>query len=327
MIDPDWSPREILAATVALSHLRFYQQHYTVVAFHGLGGGKRITLGKKPFKCRFCDKESPAVSFKKRAHAVSELLGNKIMTSLYECDSCNGRFQAFEDDLAKMTLAARSMSGVRGKKGSPTLVGTGRGPVRMKAECDGLHLSHDAGAPGFIEDPINKTLALTYDIQPHRPLGAYKALCKSAFTLLPDDEVTHFRELKSWLLQSDLTTCQVYSSGSHFCYSTVLPTFKPFKQPIVCLLKRKRQIDAPYMLFFIATGNFTYQISLPCPEMDDHLRGKAITVLPYPHYYQLQPWLVPKPIVERLLELSSAERTKQKTDTITWTFGSKVQVL
>ena len=35
---------------------------------------------------------------------------------------------------------------------------------------------------------MNKLLTFTYVEQPYRPLAAYKALCKSAFALLPEDE-------------------------------------------------------------------------------------------------------------------------------------------
>jgi hypothetical protein len=144
--------------------------------------------------------------------------------------------------------------------------------------------------------------------------------------LLPEDELTNFKDLQQWLLQPDLTTGQVYKSGSHICYSTFVPAFQPFKQPIVCLLKRNDLIDAPYMSFFIATGNVSYQIFLPCPAKDEHLRGKTITTDAFPHFFQLQPWLILAPTQTRQIDLSSPDRTQERTGTMSWRYENKTKV-
>jgi hypothetical protein len=286
-------------------------------------------LGRKPFECRFCGGKPPEKTFRKRAHAVSELLGNKIMVSLYECDDCNKRFSRFEDDLAKMTLPARSVGWVIGASGVPTLVSTSGGAereARMKFKGGTLEISHDAGHSAVVEDELAKTLTFTYVEQPYRPLGAYKALCKSAFTLLPHDELVNFEELKQWLLRDDLISDRIYSDGSHICYKTFVPAFRPFRQPIVALLKRNDRIDAGYVSFFIAFGNVSYQIFLPCPAKDDYLRGKTISTPAFPHFYELQPWLIPAPTKRWLIDLSSAERTHKRTGTMSWRYENKIKV-
>src|ERR1700736_389326 len=94
----------IPVVTEALNALQFYEHNYTTLMFRQLTGSRPIILGAKPFRCRFCSGQPPERTFRKRAHAVSELLGNKVLRSLYECDACNERFSTFEDDLAKMTL-------------------------------------------------------------------------------------------------------------------------------------------------------------------------------------------------------------------------------
>jgi hypothetical protein len=113
----------IVVESEALKALKFYADNYTTLMFAGLGlGNKNVVLGSKPFECRFCGGKPPERTFKKRAHAVSALLGNKILKSLYECDACNERFSGFEDDLAKMTIPTRSIGGVIGKNGVPKLL-------------------------------------------------------------------------------------------------------------------------------------------------------------------------------------------------------------
>src|SRR6202040_296678 len=130
---------------VALKALQFYASNYTNLMFRGLGGNKQIILGGKPFKCRYCRGEPPERTFKNTAHAVSELLGNKVMKSLDECDWCNERFSGFEDDLAKMTLPSRSIGGVVGKNGVPKLVAANGGSARMQFKAGELDFSHNAG--------------------------------------------------------------------------------------------------------------------------------------------------------------------------------------
>jgi hypothetical protein len=259
------SPSGIAVEPEALKALQFYDRNYSVLFSAALGAGnKRIVLGTKPFQCRFCGGKEPEKTFRKRAHAVSELLGNKIMVSLYECDDCNKHFAGFEDDLAKMTLPFRSIGGVNGKRGVPTLLsasGANEPEATIKLEGGTLEISHDAGHSAVVEDELAKTLTFKYVGQPYRPLGAYKALCKSAFTLLPRHELANFEDLRHWLLEKDLSG--IYCDGSHICYRTFVPAFQPFPQPIVVLLKRNDPTDAAYMSFFIASGNLTYQIFLP----------------------------------------------------------------
>ena len=330
-VEPTVPSQGILVETEALKALLFYLHNYTQLTFAGLGSGNQtVILGSKPFACRFCGGKPPESTFKKRPHAVSELLGNKVMKSLYECDTCNERFGRFEDDLGKMSLPARSIGGGDiGKDGVPTLViasrERGRRPT-MKFKLDGLHVSHDARDIGFVEDEAAKTLTVTYVVQPYRPLGVYKALCKSAFTLMHADELTHFEELRQWLLQDDLTTDQVYARGSYVCHTIFVQGFKPFKQPIVCLMKRSRQTDAPYMSFFIATGNVSYQLFLPCPSQDAHLAGKTIMVPAFPHFFQLQPRLIPCTTLTGHIDLGAPERTEKRNGSMTWHYENKTKV-
>jgi hypothetical protein len=326
---PDFPTEGIDVEANALAALEFYATNYTQLMFMGLGaGGERIVLGSKPFVCRFCDGKPPERTFRKRAHAVSEMLGNKIMVSLYECDQCNERFSKFEDDLAKMTLPMRALGGVIGKNGVPTLtseVGAAKRKARLEIKDGTLHFSHDAGDASFVEDAEAKTLTYSYNQQPYRPLGAYKALCKSAFTLLPPAELGNFSELKNWLLERNLTTNQVYGKGLHLFYTSFVPAFRPFPQPIVALLKRNSPVEAPYMSFFIAFGNVSYQMFLPCPRMDEHLRGKTIRPVRYPHLFDLQPWRTPMPPQNGHEELSAPERTEKRISSMTWRYEQKIK--
>jgi hypothetical protein len=314
----------------ALKGLEFYTENYEQMIFAGLGiANRQIVLGIHPPKCRFCRGEPPARTFKKRAHAISELLGNKAIKSRYECDQCNERFSAFEDDLAKMTLPFRNVGGVAGKNGVPTLLsasGEARGKSRVEFRDGTLHMSHPSGDESFVVDEVAKTINLSYVVQPHRPLGAYKALCKTAFTLLPEAELVHFEELRQWLLQSDVTTNQVYARGCHICYRSFVPAFRAFAQPIVILFRRHTRVEAPYASMFVAFGTLSLQIFLPCPAKDDRLQGKNIFVFSYPNIYQLQPWRATGPVTLNQIDLSAPERTKRETGSFSWSYERREKV-
>jgi hypothetical protein len=66
--------------------ITFYETHYGLLGSWLLRPGDKIMLGdKKKRVCRFCGKSPPDVTFKKVAHAIPELLGNKSIESAYEC--------------------------------------------------------------------------------------------------------------------------------------------------------------------------------------------------------------------------------------------------
>jgi hypothetical protein len=47
----------------------------------------------------FCGESSPEDTFKLEAHALPEALGNKSLTTTYECDACNQGFgRGIEND-------------------------------------------------------------------------------------------------------------------------------------------------------------------------------------------------------------------------------------
>ena len=56
---------------------------------------------KRERTCRFCGLSFPETTFKKEAHLIPEMLGNKTLLSDFECDKCNHYFGVtFENHLA-----------------------------------------------------------------------------------------------------------------------------------------------------------------------------------------------------------------------------------
>jgi hypothetical protein len=60
-IETQPNPSPVVVEANALNALRFYEENYSKLIFTGLGSNnKKIVLGSKPFKCRFCGGTPPA---------------------------------------------------------------------------------------------------------------------------------------------------------------------------------------------------------------------------------------------------------------------------
>jgi HNH endonuclease len=122
MIDLELAGIAPHAAALVGQQIGFFEAHYEVVANEMMAPrGKSVFLGMKGQACRFCGRNRPTVKFKKKAHAIPEFAGNGTLLTHYECDDCNDRFSAFEDDFGKMTLLERIAGQVGGKGGIPSV--------------------------------------------------------------------------------------------------------------------------------------------------------------------------------------------------------------
>ncbi len=302
---------QILIESGAFKMLTFYSESYDTLLFRDFDpGAKKEVLGKKGSACRFCLRSKPEVKFSADAHVIPAFVGNKVLFTRYECNECNARFSEFEDDLAKMTMGDRALAQVPKRKGFASLKPQGKKSSFERGQ-KGVIIKQYLDEGIFTLDSENSQLVTTYETQPFRSLGAYKALAKAAFTLLPDGELANFQELRLWLNEKDVVTRKVYANKGHWCFHTFVPGPSPFPNPIVALMRRKQNIEAPYLLFFLAFGNWTYQIFVPCPEMDRVMEGKALQIVRYPHLYMLQPWLAKGRVQQAEIYMDAAERKSE----------------
>jgi HNH endonuclease len=115
------SPREVDEVARA-----YYAERYEVLCDYGFVTKPPIRLNdhnpkdQTARKCRFCGRGKDQAKFSKIAHAVSELLGNKTIRSMNECDDCNEHFATeFEVHLGNWSQFPRSVAQVKGKGGAP----------------------------------------------------------------------------------------------------------------------------------------------------------------------------------------------------------------
>ena len=98
----------------------FYKTNYTELINLDFGMNHIVRSETREQICRFCGKTKPYVSFRKNAHAISELLGNKNIILRDECDKCNQFFgDKYELDLSNFLDPMRTFIGLKGKDGIP----------------------------------------------------------------------------------------------------------------------------------------------------------------------------------------------------------------
>ena len=91
--------------------------------YHSIGydGSNKVYIGEPNRDirvCRFCGKSKPKVKFCKKAHALSESLGNKFIINNEECDTCNELFSSIEQDFYNRHAFHLTCFDVKGKNGS-----------------------------------------------------------------------------------------------------------------------------------------------------------------------------------------------------------------
>src|ERR1700693_159153 len=133
------------ATQEAKDALRFYERNYLPIGQWLLVPGSRVILRSSQSRvCRFCSSSAPNVTFKNEAHAIPECLGNRSLTTEYECDDCNQFFGVgIENDFGNWSKAQRALSGVRGKKGVPTLKEESSGQWRFEHRSAGIAVIQD----------------------------------------------------------------------------------------------------------------------------------------------------------------------------------------
>lgn len=167
--------------------LKFYENHYDIVGKWFLRSGqKKVVLGdKENRRCRFCGKTSPEVSFRKVAHAIPELIGNKSIVSNYECDTCNEEFgRGIENDLGNWSKPTRTLVRIQGKNGVPTIKKGGDKSWRIEFDQSILNVTAYEDDPIFDIDEEKNTINFKLRRDAYTPVGVLKAFMKIGVTFI-----------------------------------------------------------------------------------------------------------------------------------------------
>jgi hypothetical protein len=263
---------------------REYDKNYIIV-FSNIAEytQDKLTITDPIKRCRFCDKSEPAVSFRKVAHAIPELIGNKKIFSNNECDTCNEKIsQNLEDSLGKYLGLWRTMMQIRGKKGVVSYKAPD-GISRIDLNSTGIEVK------SFEEDPIiktnseDKTVTIKGFRQPYIPIAVFKSFVKMTLSVMPYNLLDYFHDTKKWLLE-DSHVVSRYDIQPIFTIASSVSGIKPFGDLSIIVFCRKNEtLKVPFMQMVLFFGNLGYQIIVPCKSKDYHLSGQVMDITPFPH--------------------------------------------
>lgn len=288
------------------------EENYTRCCEYFLNDDKPRYLGsKEDRKCRFCGRtKEEGATFRKKAHALSNLIGNRLLFSYYECDDCNQKFSYYENDFAEYFKPYHALLGVKGKNGIPT--------YRQ-------YLSHIGAVDNHIDISIfeeDPTIKYSIDERNNNftiscrrsyiPLNVYKALTKMALTILPEKDITHFNRTLDFLYNLSAKAnhplpilIQQYGGGNNVF---------DFVSAFVLKRKENAEDNVPAYMFVLAYNNFCFQVPLIYCDLDNHLVGKRIIMPKVPTPPLMMGFNI---IKSEELDLSSADKMKNEEVSIT----------
>lgn len=160
-------------------------------------GAHRLRIGehvREKRVCRFCNKGMPEVFFKKKAHAISESLGNKLLVLNEECDTCNEKFAVYiEEDIVQYLSVFRSVYGIKAKGGLKALKGKN------------FTLTNVPEIVLTMKEAVrSKKLILPYKIKldfdrKTTLQNIYKCFCKYFISLIKTEDLPAFTETIKWI--------------------------------------------------------------------------------------------------------------------------------
>lgn len=241
--------------------------------------------------CRFCGKTSPNVKFSKKAHAISELIGNKELILKNECDSCNKRIgDLFEDQFAKYIGIGRTLAQISGKKGLPS-VKAKDGSWRIDFTNKGLVIQMKSSKEDLKQplpknnsiETINHEMIFHGIRDSYIPLSVYKSLVVMALSVMPTQYLQYFNEAFSWIKQDiDPNHKSEYDfSGYAHMLFRFIPGMYPLGYGAEVLVRKNESDKYPFCFFYLEIANFSFQIAVPCIQKDSKLlQRKKITLVP-----------------------------------------------
>jgi len=289
---------------------------------------KQYSLGNKTQRlCRYCGRDKSQVTFKKNAHAIPKVIGNRFVKCFYECDSCNAIFGKYETDLS-------SFIGLRGYYETPDKYGKKRVRIYKSKSGEGsLYFSKrgmELNDPKeeifeiFDNDKILKSKAYK---NPYIPLNVYKALLKMSVSVFKDESMKDLINTIKFLITDEFDNNILIKKFAKL--SCFFLTDFYIDNPIIFVFKKlsaikeyekKENILIPDKTIIIFFRDFSYQIFIPLDKSDDFISKETnnpvmLPLFPpmfanskyteyklYPNYYH------------ELKDLSSSEKIKDEKD-------------
>lgn len=279
---------------------QFYS-NYENIASYGTNLEHKLFLGDKSNQvCRFCGRKKGDVTFRKDAHALSNLIGNNRLFSYYECDDCNSnKFSKYESEFSNFMNLYHSLSQIKGKSGIPSYKSRPNDFSRVDIKDVISVLQKEDEQPIVNLDEENNIIHFIGK-RTYVPVNVYKTLLKMALTIIPNNEIPEVKNAMDFLMDRKKIKGQLKVGFRQYGGNP------PFPTPVAMLFKRKNQrqnTDVPLYMFLLAYGNFVFQFHIPFCDSDKFLFGKAVNM---PYVPTIADAIYPVPL--KTINLSSDEK-------------------
>ena len=281
--------------------------------------------------CRFCGESAPKVTFNKVAHSIPQLMGNSLIKNDFECDSCNGLFSKYENELANYMGPLRTLSFLKGQNGLPTYKSPDKKLI-IREDNSSIKkirvITEDTNSDYFKIDEENKKLIFNAIRHPFVPIKVFKIFLKIGYTFLDESELTYYKQLPKIL-----STDQFDNKMLNHSYFKLLGSFNPgipFPSPLIISFRKKedkKHINSPEQGYIINFHNYTYQFFMPFCEKDTWMYGKNKEI-----EFRIMPPLLDKNWIEFFgkptyynLDCSDNKVKKNDPQTITMKFDESIK--
>ena len=149
-------------------------------------------------RCRFCP-NTVDNKFTKKAHAISESLGNKHLFCNEECDDCNARLAQIEDHFLRLMDIRRSLYKISGKGACCHCVEGRNFVIRPNNNNEPvIYLKEENIISQQID--VSKPFSMKLDHKWYvTNENIYKALVKYVINLLPNNQIPYFSNTIEWI--------------------------------------------------------------------------------------------------------------------------------
>lgn len=242
--------------------------HYGVRVFQG---NQRLRIGvedKSQRICRFCGKTMPKAKFKKKAHAISESLGNKGLVCLEECDECNTRFgQTIEQDIEKLLQFQLMLKGIKGKNGSPSVKWKGvsvkndsSSSVNNDTKTIVLNFENKIAPQNKLELERFLSQDVSFIQEKIVPQNIYKCFCKYVLSLIDAHYLPYFKDTIKWI-NEDPT--ERVLPPVEFCQNPIRET--PY---MAIMIRKHNHMEIPYCWAIINVAECQFLFIIPFCSKD-----------------------------------------------------------
>ncbi|MCW3123032.1 MAG: hypothetical protein JWQ38_2524 [Flavipsychrobacter sp.] len=301
-------------------HLQNFMQIYEIHKIVECPDKKPKLKSKHDRICRFCKKQYPKVRFRKDAHVIPRLLGNRFLVSDFECDSCNEKFGRFENDLSDFIGITKTIFQTKGQNNK---VPSFRAPndVLTATRINAFNIQNsieirkkNVDDENLIINDSSGEITIKYPKRPYRPFNVYKAFLKIALSCIDDEDVINYCGAFN-ILTNGYMSESVKGLARIYKYSITVGGGKD--KPLLFIYKKRNAwLNFPTYFFALHFQNSCYQFFPPFYRADKFVYDQDGA--PYPICPPISTEPFPQDVKYNIecVDLSSGDLEKEDEETV-----------